>query len=71
RKVGVNDRDVNVFTVEALFSTLTNVDFDPERFAALIRQAVNHREALKDKVKTAGGKVDFNHAAATFTPADT
>ncbi len=70
RKVGVNDRDVNVFTVEALFSTLTNVDFDPERFAALIRQAVNHREALKDKVKTAGGKVDFNHAAATFTPAD-
>jgi hydroxylamine reductase len=71
RKVGVNDRDVNVFTVEALFSTLTNVDFDPERFAALIRQAVNHRETLKDKVKAAGGRVDFDHPAATFTPADT
>ena len=34
RKVGVTDPEVNLFTVQALFSTLTNVDFDPERFVA-------------------------------------
>jgi len=71
RKVGVNDRDINVFTVQAAFSTLTNVDFDPDRFVALINEAVEKREQLKDKVKTAGGKVDFPEGPASFTPAST
>lgn len=31
-KVGVVDNKVNRFTCEAVFSTLTNVDFDPARF---------------------------------------
>ncbi len=69
RKVGVVDPDVNRFTNEAAFSTLTNVDFDPDRFVALINQAVELRERLKAKVKAAGGKTDFTEAAATFTPA--
>jgi hydroxylamine reductase len=38
RKVGISDNDVNVFTVKAAFSTLTNVDFDPDRFMDLISQ---------------------------------
>jgi hydroxylamine reductase len=59
RKVGVNDRRVNVFTVEALFSTLTNVDFDPQRFVDLIHQCVKMRDALKDEVKAKGGNTDF------------
>ena len=33
RNKGVSDPGVNRFTCEALFSTLTNVDFDPERFS--------------------------------------
>ena len=44
RKVGVSDREVNVFTCEAAFSTLTNVDFDPERFVKLIQRASKLRE---------------------------
>ena len=71
RKVGVNERDVNVFTAEAIFSTLTNVDFDPERFVDMINYCVNLREKLKEKVKKAGGKVDFKEDAATFKPAET
>ncbi len=71
RKVGVVDRDVDVFTVEALFSTLTNVNFDPDRLVELIKKTVQLREALKEKVKSAGGNVDFPEGAATFTPADT
>jgi hydroxylamine reductase len=39
RKHGVTDSDVNVFTVQASFSTLTNVDFDPDRFVKWINQA--------------------------------
>ena len=66
RKVGVNDREVNVFTCEAVFATLTNVDFDPERFVHLLNRCVELRKSLKGKVAAAGGKVDFAHAAATL-----
>ncbi|HQN19368.1 MAG TPA: hydroxylamine reductase, partial [Syntrophobacteraceae bacterium] len=68
RKVGVNDRQANVFTCEALFSTLTNVNFDPADIANLIRRAVELRDLLKAKVKAAGGKTDFAEDAATFVP---
>ncbi len=69
RKVGVVNRDVNVFTCEATFSTLTNVDFDAARIESLIRRAVELREQLKAKVKAAGGKVDEFLDAVSFKPA--
>ena len=69
RKVGVDDPEANVFTVKALFSTLTNVDFDPDRFVRLIGQAVEIRERLKDKVKAKGWKTDFSDPVVTFRPA--
>ncbi len=71
RKVGVSDRDVNVFTCQAAFSTLTNVDFDPDRFVKLIHQSVEHRERLKEKVRQAGGRVDVGAGPATFKPGPT
>ena len=71
RKVGVNEHDVNVFTVQAAFSTLTNVDFDPERFRALIHKCAELREGLKTKVKAAGGKVDFPEGPSKFQPEST
>ena len=71
RKVGVTDNEVNLFTVQALFSTLTNVDFDPDRFVGLIKRCVEMREQLKAKVRSAGGKADFTEEAANFKPAPT
>jgi hydroxylamine reductase len=71
RKVGVSDPDVNVFTVKAAFSTLTNVDFDPERFLGLITEAAGKRDRLKATVKAAGGKIDFYEGASTFVPKTT
>jgi hydroxylamine reductase len=71
RRVGVVDREVDVFSVKALFSTLTNVDFDTDRFAALIAKCLDLRERLRAEVKAAGGKVDFEEAAAAFIPAAT
>ncbi len=71
RKVGVNDPDVNTFTFKALFSTLTNVNFDPDWFVSLIERGTKLREALKEKVKAAGGKVDVGEGPATFQPEKT
>jgi hydroxylamine reductase len=70
RQVGVSDRDVNIFTCEACFATLTNVDFDPQRFVTWINQCVELREKLKAKVKAAGGPADFPAGPATFQPKD-
>ena len=68
RKVGVSDPEVDRFTSKALFSTLTNVDFDPARFVELINETVKHREALKEKVRSAGGKTGFTEGPAVFKP---
>jgi hydroxylamine reductase len=49
RSKGIVENEVNIFTVKALFSTLTNVDFDADRFVKLINQCVEMREKLKKK----------------------
>ena len=71
RKVGVIDPEVNTYTFKALFSTLTNVNVDPQWFVTLIEQGARLREALKGKVKAAGGKVDVGEGPATFQPEKT
>ena len=68
RRVGISDKDVNVFTVKAAFSTLTNVDFDPDRFLKLIHQAAEKRNQLIEKVQAAGGNTDFPDGPVTFKP---
>jgi len=68
RKKGVVDPEVNDFTSKALFSTLTNVNFDTDRFVQLIQRTVTLRENLKEKVKAAKGKVDLQEGPATFKP---
>jgi len=68
RKVGVSDDDVNAFTVKAAFSTLTNVDFDPDRFIDLINQSTTLREKLKTQVVSAGSNVGWSDGPAAFQP---
>ncbi len=69
RKHAIDLTEVNRFTNEATFSTLTNVDFDPARFQALVSRCAALRDGLKFKLKQAGGKTDFGHDAAAFVPA--
>jgi hydroxylamine reductase len=53
RELGVTDRDVNVFTVKALFSTLTNVNFDATRFQQFMKQAVEIKQKARAMYKGA------------------
>jgi hydroxylamine reductase len=68
RKLGITLKEVNVFVCEATFSTLTNVNFDPERLQDFINQCVKYREELKKKIKDAGGPSQFSENAANLTP---
>jgi hydroxylamine reductase len=40
RRLGVKDEGADRFVIEGLFSTVTNVDFDPERLGGLIQECV-------------------------------
>ena len=64
RTEGIEDGDVNLFSVKAVFSTLTNVNFDDQRFAKLIHECASLRDRLKAKVP--GAKFD---GPAVLTPA--
>jgi hydroxylamine reductase len=67
-KQGELDSEIGRFTAEAIFATLTNVNFDPQRLAALIEKAVAWREDLKHKF---GGSRPTLDAAMEFIPAET
>ena len=69
RKVGIKDSAVDRFTAEAIFSCLTNVDFDPARFQQLIQTTVKLRDELKKKVQAAGGPAQFSAPHVQFVPA--
>ncbi len=74
REHGAVDRDVDIFTVEALFTTVTNVNFDDERMMDLIRRAVEMKDwarALYEKACAARGETpEALSGAAVWEPAD-
>jgi hydroxylamine reductase len=51
RKRGIYEREIDRFVCEAAFSTLTNVNFDPERFVPLIKRTVEYRDRLNKLVR--------------------
>jgi hydroxylamine reductase len=71
RKHDIATPDTDFFTLKALFSTLTNVNFDPQRFEKLLREVVEQGESLRGKVRAVGGAVEFKAEIADFTLAQT
>ena len=50
KRYGVDKMDIDIFTVEAIFSTLTNVNFDSQRIEQYLRNTVLLREDLKARI---------------------
>ena len=71
RKNGFSDPEVNLFVCEGTFSTLTNVNFDADRFITLINKGVALRESLQAKVEQAGKNMHLPDGPAQFEPAAT
>ncbi|HCD72494.1 hydroxylamine reductase [Thermovirga lienii] len=75
REFGVKDKEIDTFVVEALFSTITNVNFDEDRMEGLIKKAVELREKAKrlyeESCKKAGTSPEELSGPATFDPGTT
>ena len=59
RALGVKDAEVDRFVMEALFTTVTNVNFDPATVAAMITKGVELRSRMRsayEKAATDAGK---------------
>jgi len=63
RKQGVVNHDFDVFAIEALFTTVTNVNFDPETIVKWISKGVKLREEAKSLYK---GQELFGPAVQKF-----
>lgn len=69
RQAGVNNAAINRFTLKAIFSTLTNVNFDPKRLQDLIKEAVEKREELRNAIAEAKADCRSDDPAVSFKPA--
>ncbi len=76
RELGISSNGNGLFVAQALFTTITNANWDNDRFIQLIKEALKRREALKEKFlpayKEKTGK-DFDealHPSATWYSGD-
>ncbi len=73
-RLGKRDREIDVFTIEALFSTVTNVNFNPESIEKLIARAAAMRGRAKELYEKACAKAGASPEAlagpAAWRPAD-
>ena len=54
--LGARDREVDVFVVKALFTTLTNVNFDPQRLGQWLAKAAAMRDRARKLYESAAAK---------------
>jgi len=57
---GIDTYNTDVFTCEALFATMTNVNFNPSRFENYITSAIAHRETLKTQVEAINPSINWS-----------
>ena len=69
RQLGLEDHEIDVFVVEALFSTITNVNFDPQRLQTLLLRAAQLRDKARSLYDDACKSPDQLAGPAAWQPA--
>ena len=73
RQLGASDREVDVLTIESLFTTVTNVNFNPERYEQLLNKLAEMRDKAKkmyeEACQQAGQRPEVLSGPATWQPA--
>jgi hydroxylamine reductase len=66
----IYDQKINGFTVEALFATLTNVNFDASRIQELLMEAVQYRQEMKSRYIASCEAKNITPELSTLAPAE-
>jgi len=73
RALGARDPEIDRYVIEALFTTVTNVDFDPARLESILRQGLDIRERARalygGAAQSEGESAETLGGPATWTPA--
>ena len=67
-ELGIKTQVADLFTCEALFATMTNVNFQQQRFSEYIKRAIAIRENLKAQVQESSNRSENWSELACFTP---
>jgi hydroxylamine reductase len=71
--LGVSEKDINLFTVEGLFTTITNVNFDPARLEKLLARSYELKEKAhklyEEACRKEGKTVEALTGPAAWVPA--
>ena len=74
RQLGVVDTEIDSYALEALFTTVTNVNFDPERLGGVVDEVVNLRDKAKllyeEACAKAGEQPEALNGPASYAPAE-
>ncbi|OLN31821.1 hydroxylamine reductase [Desulfosporosinus metallidurans] len=72
RELNIVRPEIDKFIMESLFSTITNANFDKNRFVERIQEGLTLREELKQEIIKAGGAIPavLNDAATWTASAD-
>ncbi len=72
RQLGLKDHEVDLATIKALFTTVTNVNFDPQRLQKMLLSIVKLRDKAKQTYEkacqTKGKKPESLNGPATWQP---
>jgi len=73
-ELGISNKENGLFAAQALFTTITNANWDNDRFVALIKETLKRREVLKEKFivvyKEKNGRdfvEELHHSATWFS----
>ena len=67
RELGIENDTVNKFVFDGMFMTITNANFDQDRFVEKIREGLKLREEIRKQYLAAGGKLPSDlHDSATW-----
>ena len=61
RDLAIIDNEIDAFTAQAFFSTLTNVNFDSQRIVEYAQQAIAYRDNLMKRCRTLNPSIDIIH----------
>ncbi|TNH04995.1 hydroxylamine reductase [Testudinibacter sp. TR-2022] len=64
RELAIIDNEIDAFTAQAFFSTLTNVNFDSKRIVEYAQQAQAYRDQLIQRCRAVNPSTDSDHPLA-------